>query len=215
MFCLVKWLLNRKFDNLGFIPGSNTPGNMNNYDVTYIVERDHDPRTNGNLKFAMFITWKKVGKKAIVIGQNPAEAHSNLAVDNTNQNIVALLKKAGYSGYVMINTFPEINSAGNTINNITPNKKNILISKFLLKFFFTKIIACSTSNNIDFNFYTNVLNRNRFRAIKADGIIVSHFSSQSFSKIGSISSIRKVKSSRVSLSINESNTQNNTCKISF
>jgi hypothetical protein len=71
----------------------------------------------------MFIRWKRAGKSLIVVGQNPSIASSNLDLDLTNKNTVDILNKAGYSGYVMINTFPDINPSGRKITSININQK--------------------------------------------------------------------------------------------
>lgn len=179
------------------------------------MENGHNPRNINDIKYAMFIFWKRIGKKAVVIGQNPSKAYNNYALDGTNQNIVKILKKKGYSGYLMLNTFPKIDPNGKSISNITKNKKNIKLSKKILKFFCTKILACSENNNIDFEYYNEILSKNKFKVVKVNQRIISHFAPIVINTKGGINNISKGPLVEIKIDATDKKPNNNTCKISM
>lgn len=215
-FYLLKHQLKRKFNEIDFVEGSNSKTNSNEYRVTYVMEAKDHPTVGGAKKYAMFIRWKREGKSLIVIGQNPSKAYNNssLALDQTNQNLVAILKKAGYSGYVMINTFPDINPAGGKITSISKNTKNIKISKFLLRFFRTKILACSISNNVDLNYCNKILIKKQFKALEASQPI-THFSSRALNSKGINPKTTNVNIVSITIKLGKRKTLNNVVRLSI
>ena len=84
--------------------------------------KNHSPYVTGHDKYAMFIKWGDGNNAAIVVGQNPAVCQTigncRFHPDNTNWNIIKILRKMGYDGCIMVNTFSCIDTKGEKIKKI-------------------------------------------------------------------------------------------------
>ena len=162
-----------------------------NYSVCYIMKIGDSPDQQNHLKYAMFVRWKKVGKLAVIIGQNPSKSKTLKThpynVDDTNWNIVKFLKKHHYAGYVMLNTIPDIdpNGAGLSAQSIGKREEdiNIEISNFILKHMkiAKTILACSITNDISHKYFENVISKKKVYKFSTPPI--THFATQALSNI--------------------------------
>ena len=131
-----------------------------NYTVTYLIDKNHSPYQIGHDKYAMFIKWREGDNIAVVIGQNPSVCKTiggcRFHPDETNWNIIKILKKMGYDGYIMVNTFSGIDPNGKQIKNIPKQNRNIaVVKKILNNKQISKapiILACTHSNCIALDF---------------------------------------------------------------
>lgn len=196
------------------------------YCVRYLMEKNHSPYTIGHDKYAMFIKWNGENNNiAIIVGQNPAACqtinNSRFHPDDTNWNIIKILKKMGYDGYIMINTFSCIDSNGRAIKSIPPQCRNISVAKDILEdrqISNVKIIlACSNSNNIAYNFiqflskYQNRLYRVEGYTKQQTTIPIFHFSTQSLNQ-KSFDFLGKSRLSQIkNINTKNNNISNNTC----
>ena len=125
-------------------------------------------------------------RKAIVIGMNPGKQFKN-SMDRTNDNIVKILRDSGYNSYIMINTFSLIESIvtaktyyGKSSNFGFRNSINIKICKRIIQKHknYDLIIACTNNKWIRFDFFKNIIRKNKGRIKLAiyNGKIVTHFS---------------------------------------
>lgn len=197
---------------------------MIDYTVTYLMEKENSPYNKNDNKYAMFIKWSEGGKIAIIIGQNPSKCKTILSgqrfhPDDTNWNIIKLLKQHGYDGYIMLNTFSKIDPDGGKNRSIPKQSKNIKIANCILGFECLQnvkiILACSTTNNIAYDFM-NAL-KNSKKALYAIYVeteeqyeLLSHFSSRSLPR--SINRCDRIILESDSLILKEINTDTNTCK---
>ena len=72
-------------------------------------------------KFLEKITWEQNTKMAVCIGLNPAKADKEL--DVTNNRLIRLLREY-YSGYILLNLYPEITSKKSLIRSSDKINKN-------------------------------------------------------------------------------------------
>lgn len=111
------------------------------YEVKYIMEKRNDPYKINNNKYAMFVRWREGDNFLIIVGQNPAVCktinNQRYHIDETNWNIIKFLRNK-YDGYIMVNTFSEIDPNGKNINHINCQCKNISILNNILKYLQTK-----------------------------------------------------------------------------
>ncbi|MDY3215166.1 MAG: DUF1643 domain-containing protein [Ruminococcus sp.] len=194
------------------------------YTVTYLMHKNHSPYKVGDKKYAMYIKWGKGDKVAIVIGQNPSVCQTidncKFHPDNTNWNIIKILRNMGYDGYIMLNTFAEIDSKGTKINIIQPQKLNISISYDILSSYknIDVIIACTINNYIALDYMKAIKNRNDLNLCvcegkNKDGVskYIYHFSQQNYNlnyKANAGVSIKKISS----LEYENDDSSKNICK---
>lgn len=197
-----------------------------NYTVTYLMGSNHSPYVTGNDKYAMFIKWRDGDNIAVVVGQNPAVCKTirrcRFHPDDTNFNIIKILSKMDYDGYIMVNTFSCIDTNGKQIKSIPQQNRNIAVAKDILgNKQISKapiILACTNSNYIALDFI-QFLNGYKERLYKIQGhvkktsktISIFHFSMQAlnkrsydFTKNASIIRLKSIKTKAV-------NSSNNSC----
>lgn len=169
----------------------NTPQLKLNYTVDYVMEKNNKPYLINNIKYAMRVKWKNTGNYAIIIGQNPALSKTSKGntynVDDTNWNIIKILHQNGYAGYIMLNTFPEIDPNGKayTGRNISDFQQclNIKISKLIFKHLrnIKVILACTTTNRISPQYYDCIISKYQMHCVQQPK--VTHFASRALSKL--------------------------------
>lgn len=158
-------------------------GNPIAYTVWYCMEKNANPNTNGNTKYAMKVLWDVFLPFIIVIGQNPSIS-KKFKIDPTNENLVKSLKAMGYGGYIMLNTFPIICSK----DAYPPKKngKNIRIARkvILANHNMDVLLACSFSNPISSPFYDQIISKNmsKMKVCYYAGNVISHFSQMVFNR---------------------------------
>ena len=126
----------------------------------------------------------------------------------------------GYDGYIMLNTFAEIDSKGTKINIIQPQKLNISISYDILSSYknIDVIIACTINNYIALDYMKAIKNRNDLNLCvcegkNKDGVskYIYHFSQQNYNlnyKANAGVSIKKISS----LEYENDDSSKNICK---
>ena len=130
------------------------------YSVTYLMGKNHSPYVTGHDKYAMFIKWGDGNNAAIVVGQNPAVCQTigncRFHPDNTNWNIMKILRKMGYDGCIMVNTFSCIDTKGEKIKKIPEQGRNISVVEGMIRepqlSEVPIILACTNSNRIALDF---------------------------------------------------------------
>ena len=169
------------------------------YNVTYIMDKSLDSyscKMPGNIKYAMFIHDSSIiGDKElyVVIGQNPSYSFKN-NVDRTNQNIYKALLNLGIHRYLLLNTFPIIDSSGAKSENTLKTKINLAILKKLIRRFRNRVsirivFACGNSLKV-YSKSIKTLNRliKKYKleslAFEYNGIPQCHLSSQALYKNG-------------------------------
>ena len=169
------------------------------YNATYIMDKSLDSyscKIPGNIKYAMFVHDSSIiGDKElyVIIGQNPSYSFAH-NVDGTNQNIYKTLLKLGIHRYLLLNTFPIIDSNGAKSENTLKTKINIAILKKLIKKFRKQIsikivFACGNSLRV-YSKSIKTLNRliKKYKleslAFEHNGIPQCHLSSQALRKNG-------------------------------
>ena len=111
------------------------------YSVMYLMDNVQDKydianakENSTNYKYAMFVydeTNEKDSELCIVVGQNPSYS-SNVNVDRTNQSIYKALLHNKKTRYLMLNTFPKIDSDGTNSPDLGKTTENIEIAKKLI-----------------------------------------------------------------------------------
>ena len=182
------------------------------------MEKGQNPYTLRNIKYATLVSWSSSGKYAIVIGQNPSQAQTLKAytynVDDTNWNIIKVLKQNGYDGYIMLNTFPEIDPSGKkyTGANVIPQQEelNIKISKYLIRHMRNVeiILACTVTNFISKKYYDEIICKNNVQYISSPKI--THFATQA---LGTLKKYDPITITQANVQIAKENNSN--CIISF
>jgi len=197
-----------------------------NYRVKYLFENTTDGSLNFSKKYVMFVKWGKGFKFCIVIGQNPVktEVYENqvFQLDATNWNILNILKKKRYSGFIMVNTFPVIDSNGKGISSIDKDNINISIFNFIVSTFskLNIFLACTKTNFVANDFISN-LKKSYPKKVKVfkikDGKIMAHFASQAFGGRYGYGKRDELEVDVVDFKINVKsvNISNNICKVNY
>jgi len=197
--------------------------NQVNYQVEYLMEKNEDPCKKNDHKYAMRVYWENNygnSKYCIIIGQNPSLSRSikksEYHVDDTNWNIIKILRKKGYKGYIMLNTFSTINPSGSSINAPASqdNSTNVEISKYIIKKMrhLDIIIAC-TQNNYVAEDYIDMLNckfKSRLKKMVYNNVVISHFSTIVLNRNKILKNIKNIQIIKATIE-----KTNNNCKIKF
>lgn len=167
------------------------------YRVDYIMAKGQDPYNLYDMKYAMLVNWANAGKYAIIIGQNPSNAQTIKShaynVDDTNWNIIKILEKNNYAGYIMLNTFPEIDPSGKAFAGAHVGKKeellNINISNYIIKHSrdLDTVLACTTTNSISTEYYNKIITTHN--VCKFSNPPITHFATQALGKLLSYTNI--------------------------
>lgn len=130
-----KWLLSNEYKlNVG-------NKKSRSYYALYLMDEKQckydissNDQTNENYKYAMFVhDDSKVSDSElyIVIGQNPSYS-SKTNVDRTNQSIYKAMIHNKKTRYLLLNTFPKIDSDGTNSPDLDKTTENIAIAKQLI-----------------------------------------------------------------------------------
>ena len=108
------------------------------YSVMYLMDSERDKYNisgekgkSENFKYAMFVydaSSNSDSELFVVIGQNPSYS-PNVNVDCTNQSIYKALLYNKKTRYLMLNTFPKIDSDGTNSPDLDKTTENIAIAK--------------------------------------------------------------------------------------
>ena len=191
------------------------------YNVSYIMKKSSIPSKLNDIKYAMFIKWKNEGKYLIVIGQNPSQSKTVRGfannVDDTNWNIIKILNLNGYAGYIMLNTFPEIDPSGKNYTAQNLHMKdiglNIRISKLIMKDLkrVKSILACTTTNPVSKDYLKNVIRKHPMYMVSNPK--TTHFATQAVFKL-SLYKNMTIKRTKIK-GVRFVNSNSRTCIIDF
>lgn len=185
------------------------------YRATYLMDselNDYQTRISGNIKYAMFVYDNStIGENElyIIIGQNPSYSFSS-NIDGTNQNIYKALLNRGIHRYLLLNTFPTINSNGGKSENLCKTRKNLYIIKQFIKKTRKKVslkivFACGSSLKV-YAKSIRLLNRlcKKYKiqtfAFEHNGIPQCHLASHTLHKSGATPSTLVLSKYQVNLS---------------
>lgn len=187
------------------------------YRVKYFMKKGSDPYKINDIKYKMEISFCKFRfEHAVVIGQNPSICKTckgyKYNVDDTNWNIIKVLKKLGFGGYTMLNMCPIIGPRGKSFSSYNKDPVNL---KFVMREIKSAkkpiILAAGVSNWLPLDFCEQLEKyKDKFFVIKNDSKLVTHFSTMSLGGIKkSYFSINKI----ARLVLEQKNLKKNRCHL--